>query len=198
MPFIVSKGSSFVPCPAGPHSAVCVDVVDLGMVPNKFKNGQKQHRCRLVWQVAENNEEGKPFLVQKTYTASLHEKAILRKDLESWRGRPFSDQEAEGFDVEVLLLKPCLLNVQHNEKGGSVYADVTSIMRLPKGMAAVQMRGYVRVKDRSDDPQAHPDGGDYDYGTPVEDDPIPFAWVLPFLLPAAGAAHVLLSQVVTA
>jgi hypothetical protein len=151
MAFIVSEGSSFIPCPAGPHSAVAVDVVDLGMVTSTFEGRTKTaHKCRIVWQVAETKDDGKPFIVQKQYTASLHEKAALRKDLESWRGRPFTKQEAEGFDVETLIGVPCLLNVQHVERNGATYANVVSLMRLPKGMAAIQARDYVRVKDRTD------------------------------------------------
>ncbi len=159
MAFIVSEGSSFTPCPAGPHSAVAVDVIDLGMLPNTFKDGQKQRKCRIVWQVAEQKEDGKPYLVQKQYTASLHEKAALRKDLESWRGRPFTKEEAAGFDIETLIGVPCLLNVQHVERNGSTYGNVTSLMRLPKGMPVVQPNGYVRKKDRTDehDPAVPPD-----------------------------------------
>lgn len=172
MAFIVSEGSSFVPCPAGPHSAVCVDVVDLGKQPNTFKDGALVHKCRLVWQVAERKHDGKPYLVQKQYTASLHEKASLRKDLEAWRGKPFTKEEAQGFDVERLIGAHCLLNVQHVERNGSTYANVTSLMRLPHGMAPVTPSGYVRVQDRTDehDPAVPPDDS---YGDPANDD-IPF------------------------
>ena len=172
MAFIVSEGSSFVPCPAGPHSSVCVDVIDLGKQPNAFKDGALVHKVRLVWQVAERKEDGKPYLVQKQYTASLHEKASLRKDLEAWRGKPFTKDEAAGFDVEQLLGKPCLLNVQHVERAGSTYANVTSLMRLPKGMAAIQPTGYVRKKDRTDEHDA-PTPPDDSYGDNSSDD-IPF------------------------
>jgi hypothetical protein len=126
-----------------------------------------------VWQVAERNQDGKPYLVQKQYTASLHEKASLRKDLEAWRGKPFTKDEAQGFDVERLIGATCLLNVQHVERAGSTYANVTSLMRLPHGMPAMQASGYVRVKDRTDehDPAVPPDSS---YGAPDDDDAIPF------------------------
>jgi len=173
MPFIVSEGSSFVPCPAGQHSAVCVDVVDLGRRPNPFPDAKMPtiHQCRLVWQIDKTRDDGKPYLIQKTYTASLHEKANLRKDLEAWRGKPFTRAEAQGFDVEVLLGKCCLLQATHVERNGTTYANVTSIMRLPAGMPIVTPSGYVRVKDRTDahDPQVPPDDA---YGMP--DDEIPF------------------------
>jgi len=173
MPFIVSEGSSFTPCPAGPHSSVCVDVVDLGMVTSTFEGKPKtSHKCRIVWQVAERKEDGTLFQVSKQYTASLHEKASLRKDLEAWRGKPFTKDEAAGFDVEHLIGVPCLLNVQHVERNGSTYGNVTSLMRLPKGMPEIKATGYVRKKDRTDEHDAPvpPDGT---YGEADSDD-IPF------------------------
>jgi hypothetical protein len=172
MAFIVSEGSSFTPCPAGPHSSVCVDVIDLGKQPNTFKDGALVHKVRLVWQVAAKKDDGKPYLVQKQYTASLHEKASLRKDLEAWRGKPFTKEDLAGFDVEVLIGKTCLLNVQHVERAGNTYANVTSLMRLPTGMPIVTPNGYVRKKDRTDehDPAVPPDDS---YGEHADDD-IPF------------------------
>jgi len=155
MAFIVSEGSSFTPCPAGPHSATLVDVIDLGLVTSVYEGKSKTaHKVRLVWQVAERKDDGTPYQVSKQYTASLHEKASLRKDLEAWRGQPFTKEQAAGFDIEVLLHKPCLLNVQHADRAGSTFANVTSLMRLPKGMPVVQPTGYVRKKDRTDEHDA--------------------------------------------
>src|SRR6185312_17440172 len=89
---------------------------------------------RVVWQVAENREDGKPFHVSKRYTLSLHEKSSLRKDLESWRGRPFTDGELEGWDVEGVLGAAAMLSVVQTAQQGNVYANVSAIMRPPKGM----------------------------------------------------------------
>ncbi len=176
MAFIVSEGSSFTPCPAGPHAAVCVDVIDLGKLPNTFKDGALVHKVRVVWQVAERKDDGKPYLVSKQYTASLHEKASLRKDLDAWRGRKFTKEELAGFDLEQVIGAPCLLNVEHTERAGSTYANVTSLMRLPKGMPVVTPSDYIRKKDRDqhDQHDAHvPPDEAYDHvGT--EDDGIPF------------------------
>lgn len=176
MAFIVSKGSSFVPCPAGPHSAVAVDIVDLGMVDTEWQGKKKKvHKCRLVWQVSEMNEDGKPFLVQKQYTVSLSEKSNLRKDLQSWRGRAFTEEELNGFDIEVLIGKPCMLNVQHVDRNGATYANVAAIMPLPKGMPVIQPHGYTRVKDRvepspSTDSSAHQSNSDDPFGS-FDDEP---------------------------
>src|SRR5688572_23018431 len=104
-------------------------------------------------------ENGKPFLVRRRYTCSLHEKAALRGDLESWRGRAFTDQELQAFDLESLLGVNCLLNILHECRNGSTYANVSSIMRLPKGMPAPTARDYTRMCDR---PAAQTDGSEND------------------------------------
>src|SRR4051794_3571047 len=109
-----ANGGDFVLCPAGAHAGVCVDVIDLGIVESEF-NGEKKkaHKVRVVWQIEEEQDNGKRFTAGKRYTLSLHEKATLRKDLESWRGRPFTNQELDGFDLEKLLGIGALINVIH-------------------------------------------------------------------------------------
>jgi hypothetical protein len=175
MAFIVSQGQTFAPAPVGPHSAVCIDVVDLGMVAGEWKGKPKtSHKCRLVWLIDELRDDGKPFLVSKQYTASLGERANLRKDLESWRGRPFTKDEADGFDVERLLSVNCLVNIQHVDRNGQTYANVTGVMPLPKTMPKVPMpTDYVRVKDRTDKHDA-PVPPDDPFGNDMDEDPIPF------------------------
>ncbi len=150
---IVAKatgGGNFTPAPAGSWGAVCCDVVDLGIVESTFSGkAKKQHKIRIVWQIDEDMPDGKPFLVSQRYTLSLHEKAGLRKDLESWRGRPFTEEELEGFDVETVIGAPCLLSIVQNANGGNVYANVRGVMKLPRGMQAIQVRDYTRVIDRT-------------------------------------------------
>jgi hypothetical protein len=68
--------------------------------------------------------------VGKWYTASIGEKANLRKDLVNWRGREFTDDELKGFDVKKLLGVPCMLSLTPNDKGK---VRVTGIMKLPQG-----------------------------------------------------------------
>ena len=153
MPIIAKAtggGGDFLPCPAGTHAAVCVDVVDLGILEVNFGGkGKKQHKIRIVWQVEEVRADNKPHQASKRYTLSLHEKAALRKDLESWRGRPFTAQELEGFDVEQVIGIAALLNVIQETKDGKTYANIASIMRLPKSMAAPTQRDYTRVCERA-------------------------------------------------
>lgn len=181
MPIIAkASGSNFIPAPPGAWAAVCVDVVDLGMLKVAFGGKEKtQHKVRLVWQIEEVRPDNKPYSVSKRYTLSLHEKASLRKDLESWRGRPFTDEELQGFDLEILLSKAALLNVISETKNGSTYSNVASIMRLPKSMQAPTPRDYVRVCDRQPtEGEATPPPeefyGESEYSAGITDEDVPF------------------------
>jgi hypothetical protein len=143
-------GRSFEPAPVGVHQAVCVDVVDLGWLETTWQGvTQKKHKVNVAWQLAEDRADGKPYLVFKRYSLSLHEKANLRKDIESWRGRKLSHDEEMGFDLETLIGKNCLLNIHHRESGDKVYANVASVNPLMKGMQALAVRDYVRKVQRT-------------------------------------------------
>jgi hypothetical protein len=173
-----ASGGNYIPAPEGTWSAVCVDVVDLGVLEVAFGGKKKkQHKIRIVWQIEEVSADNKPYTAQRRYTNSLHEKASLRRDLESWRGKKFTDQELQGFDVETVLGVPCILNVIHEVKEGTPYANVASIMRLPKGIPALKARDYIRVIDRKpemedEDQSAEHRGESNEFG--ITDDDIPF------------------------
>lgn len=151
---IIAKGSSkaFEPCPSGVQQAVCCDVVDLGTMETEW--GPKW-KIDIRWQTAETMANGQPYLVNKRYTLSLNEKATLRHDLEAWRGKPFTEAEVEGFDVERLIGVNALLNVVHKKgsKGGT-FANVASIMPIAKSMTPIAVADdYVRHKDRITTPE---------------------------------------------
>jgi hypothetical protein len=147
-----AKSKDFVPAPEGLHRAVCVDVTDLGMVIVEYKGNKKlQHKILISWQIEERiPETGKPFIVSKRYTNSLHKKATLRSDLESWRGKRFTDQELEGFDLERLLKVNCQINVTHNKVEDDTYANVISIVPAAKGLPPLVPEDYIRRCNRPD------------------------------------------------
>jgi hypothetical protein len=176
MPILAKKAPSYPVCPGGSHIGVCIDVVDMGMVKSNYNGKPKtQHKIRIVWQTGETQENGKPFHVSKRYTLSLHEKSSLRKDLESWRGRAFTESELEGWDVEGVLGAGAMLSVVQVAQNGNVYANVTAIMRPPKGMALPMIdTTYVRVQDRKTEDEAPGDGPpEHEEWVPTDDD-VPF------------------------
>jgi hypothetical protein len=141
---VSSSGEGFKPIPEGTYVAVCLRVIDLGTQVTTFQGADKLQRKVLVtWEIPEvrvefDGQEG-PALIMKRYTASLSDRANLRKDLEAWRGRRFTDEELKGFDLSALLGKACQVQVIHSTDGQ--YANINSIMALPKGMAAPKTEG---------------------------------------------------------
>lgn len=146
-------GKDFEPAPEGTHLAVCCDVVDLGMVEGDW--GTK-HMVQIRWQLGDDEigyrDDGKPWLVTKRFTLSLHEKSKLRPFLESWRGKRFTQEELSGFDLEKLLNACCQLQVIHGEgQNGRVYANIMAILPYPKGMEKLEVHDYIRAVERHDD-----------------------------------------------
>jgi hypothetical protein len=144
----------YATAPEGLHHGVCVDVVNLGIVQGAY--GAK-HKVRLVWQLdAREDAQGRRYDVARVYTLSLHERAALRKDLESWRGRKFTDRELDGgFDLEKLVGVNAQVQVTHDlSDDGTCYANVSTVVPPIKGAAKLVPEEYVRAKDRQPRPTA--------------------------------------------
>lgn len=151
MPIVAKNESTFTPAPEGQWRAVCCDVVDLGMVKTEWNGVTKnQHKIRVVFQIEEiNPENNKPFLIQRRFTLSMHEKAALRQFLESWRGKAYTeDQAKDGIDVELMVGQNAVIQIAHAQRGGSTWADILSIMKPMKGQEPLAVTDYVRVIDR--------------------------------------------------
>ena len=127
--------------PQGIHAAVCNMVVDCGIQPGgKFK---PRHQVYIRWEIpAERVEwtdrlgdkhEG-PMSIGKFYTASLAEKAALRRDLENWRGRAFTREELAGFDLFKILGTACQIMVTHSAQEGETHSNVTGVMGFPRDL----------------------------------------------------------------
>jgi hypothetical protein len=108
----------------------------------------------IVWEIDKSMADGRPFLVRKRFTASLHEKSNLHRDLKSWRGRAFTPQELAGFDIENVLGASCQLLISHTERDGTTFANVAAVMRAGLGQKLKPSGNYVRHKDRVAKPEA--------------------------------------------
>lgn len=140
------------PAPAGLHPAVCVDVVDLGVIEHPQYGAR--HQVEFRWQIDKKDPDtGRPFVVIRRFTLSLYEKSNLRPFLESWRGEPFTEDEvAAGVDLEAEYLgRPCYLQVMHRQFDDRIYAHPMTALPLPEGFAPPVVRDYVRVVDRQSD-----------------------------------------------
>lgn len=149
MPVVASAGEKreFFLVPAGTHRAVCYGVWDIGLQKTVFQGQEKtQHKCVVGFEIDEQipsgEYTGKRMTIFKRYTLSLSEKATLRKDLESWRGRAFTPEELRGFDIEKLVGVSCMLSVVHNvtrdASGDRTYANIVSVSKLMKGVESMK------------------------------------------------------------
>lgn len=138
-----NEGGNFEQTPAGTFIARCYRFIDLGSHEQTYQ-GESKGLKRLVMigfelpteLMQEGEWAGKPFSIHKRYTWSTHEKATMRKDLESWRGKKFNDADfgPGGFDVRNLLGVPATLTVVHSENGERVYSNIASIGQPMRGV----------------------------------------------------------------
>lgn len=122
--------------PADTHIGTCYRIIDLGTQKVEWQGAVKfQHKIMVSWELNAKMADERPFSVHKRYTFSSHEKSTMRQDLEAWRGVAFSPEDLGKFKLANLLGKCCLIGIVHTTKNGKTYANISSIMKLPKGMA---------------------------------------------------------------
>lgn len=135
-----ASGGDFEMTPEGTYIGRCIKIIDLGTQTTTGQFGTKlQRKMMIQWELLDDEiqmKDGRPFAATQFYTASLHEKAQLRKDLEAWRGKKFTEAELEGFDLKNVLGAYCMLQIVHSADGQ--YANVNAIMSFkgekPKGI----------------------------------------------------------------
>ena len=129
---------------AGMYQGVCYRYYDLGthhvdyVYQGKHIVGDNQ-KVHIAFEIPseriviekDGREQDVPRVQSKEYNLTLGKKANLRKDLESWRGRNFTENELEGFHLDKILGKNAMLNIIHNDKG---YPFIASINPLPRTM----------------------------------------------------------------
>jgi len=153
MPVIARNNKAdFEQPPVGVVQAVCAFVEDIGTHQSEY-NGKPiiKHQVIVCWELSEkmtkDDRAGTPFTMSKFYTLSLSEKANLRKDLESWRGKAFTDEELDGFDLEKLIGANCLLNlVADKKRDGSDTVKILAIMPLTKGTPKINKINTIAPK----------------------------------------------------
>ena len=138
-----TQKKEFKIAPVGSHLARLYRIIDLGTQTSEYMGQTKMLRkVKFFWELHGDDlktDDGKPLIQTRNYTLSLGDKASLRKDLESWRGKSFTDDELRGFDISKLLDKWCMVTVQHRTANNSnVYADAVAITPVP---AIVQKAG---------------------------------------------------------
>lgn len=127
----------------GVHPVVCTSIVDLGLQAPFNPAHKTVYKVAISFQFpTEIKENGEPHVLSLILTNSMHAKANLRKTIEGWFGKAFpSDDAAENFDLRGILGKAGYANVTHADRGEKTYANISSLIPLPKGMPAPEFTG---------------------------------------------------------
>ena len=148
-------GQGYDPVPAAQYVARCIRVIDLGSERSE-KWDKMMRKVRIMFEIPElliedGDYAGMPRCLSSKFTLSMAPKSHLRPQLESWRGRAFTDPEAEEFDILTLVGVPAIINVIHNVSGGNTYANIASITPLMKGMTCPEAKtvtyGFALTKE---------------------------------------------------
>lgn len=137
-----NDGGTFEPIPEDVHLAICSGVIDLGTQHN-FKFNKYERKCLLSWELPlvriQFEEDGEtkdaPRFISRRFTLSLGSNSHLRKFLRTWRGRDFTPEELEGFEMKTLLGVGANVQVLHDtsKDGTKVYSNVDSATKLMQG-----------------------------------------------------------------
>ncbi len=137
------EGFKSDPIEQGIHTGVCCAIIDLG-IQEGFQ-GKRTHKCILTWELPdvrlEIEEDGEKKNVSRMcsqeFTLSLHEKSKLHSVLVQWRGKPFTQDELDGFEMKNILGAPCQIQIIHQpskKDPSKVYGNVASVLPAPKGI----------------------------------------------------------------
>lgn len=162
---LAKEGTMFEPVLEGVHKGVCYAIYDLGMQYNEIF-GKSAHKAVIIWELPgeriQIERDGEtldlPRVVSKKYTLSLGDRANLRKDLESWRGKTFTPEELKGFDIHKLLGANCMIQIIHKSKDGKTYANISAILPLYKGMKKLEPENptVIYSLDQGEPPETTP------------------------------------------
>lgn len=122
--------------PAGRHIAAVNAIADIGTQVSIYAGRPTVARkVQVTFELPNlrHSRTGNPLKVTQIYTVSMHPKANLRKDVESWMGKGMTDEEANAFEFSWMLGRHCQLDISHNAKDNNVYATVARILPIPDG-----------------------------------------------------------------
>jgi hypothetical protein len=134
------------------YLARCYRIVDLGTQKSEYQGKiNTLPKVMLQFEVHGEDDAGKPLVtakgepmsISKNFTLSLAEKATLRKDLQTWRGREFTADELRGFQIDNVLGAWAMIAITKAVgNNGKDYTNIANINSVPKPMKANLPEGH--------------------------------------------------------
>jgi hypothetical protein len=131
-----AAGGTFVACPPGLWSAVCVALCDLGWQTSEY-GGERRERFEtfLILELEAEGGDGSRdrYFLGKAFRKSLHAKAALRAAASRLLGKQIGD--GDQIALTHLLGRPCLAEVSNGtSKAGTHFHRLEAVTSLPRGM----------------------------------------------------------------
>jgi hypothetical protein len=155
---IISYQVPLEPCPEGRHPIICVDIFKADPEEQTYDGATKLYeKVMFVFQAfpesGERDSEGKPFQVERKFTWSLAPEGHLRPFLESWRGRDFTKEELQSFDLKAVKGAQAWGTIVHNTRWVNIeaiepYKDDDGLNLPPLQAGAYTRRNY-KKKDKA-------------------------------------------------
>ena len=117
--------------PVGIHNAVLTQVVDLGLMPNKFYDpnlkGSRPNNRQVVYvfQLESRKSDGTRFLKEFWFNLSSNEKSNIAKFLNGWFGRVLTDKELQ-LDHESLIGQPVQVIISVSKSGKNIITSAVT------------------------------------------------------------------------
>lgn len=129
------SAGNFKPVPEGPHPAILYSLIDMGTQQGTYQGKPANPKRKIAMRFELHGEDtklddGRPMSIGKTFTLSSSAKGNLRPFMEGWRGKSFTDDEFEAFDLQNMLCKPAIVTIVEDGE----YRVINGISRLIAGM----------------------------------------------------------------
>jgi len=136
-----SAGIEFELPEPGSYPAYCRSLIIIGTIDKEYQGKvSKKPIIRIGWELPTErakfgeDEEEKPYVVEKEFTNSSNPKGNLFKWLTTWSSKLTKDNFHK-LDLADILGKPCMISISHYEsKTGKTYMNVDGISAVPKAI----------------------------------------------------------------
>lgn len=147
--------------PEGNHVARLYRIINIGTIETPYLNDdgtkKKQAKVRLYFELPNEMREFEydgekktlPMSISREVTLSLYKSekqtAVLRTIANALIGMNLKDEEAEAFDIEDLLGRACMVQVETNEWEGNKFSKAVGFGSIPNGVDTPEQVNESRV-----------------------------------------------------
>ena len=137
---------------AGSQLGILYGIIDLGTQKTEWKGEIKMQRKILLQfefpaftHVFDEKKGAEPLVLSRKFTWSMGDKANFKAFVQGWRGKAFTKEEANSFDVGKMLKVPAFINIVERTSNGKTYQNIDSASKPPKGYAIPELHNEPKI-----------------------------------------------------